>query len=105
MPINQETHPDKLERQLGSILFLLLSQFSIVLVAGTLFLISFALSPLEPIFWAQIVAVLVLIIGGFVTVLWIMWRHRPQTNVFKDLAKKGPWFRFGSRGLSAKAKQ
>lgn len=98
MPINRAKQSDKLERQLGSILFLLLSQFSIVLVAGTLFLISFALSPLEPIFGAQIAAVLVLIIGGFVAVLWIMWRHRPQTNVFRDLAKKVPWARFSSRG-------
>lgn len=98
MPVNQEKQSDKLERQLGSIVFLLLSQFSLVLVASTLFLISFALSPLEPIFWAQIVAVLVLIIGGFVTVLWIMWRHRAETNVLRDLAKKVPWARFSSRG-------
>jgi hypothetical protein len=66
-----------LERKVGSVLILFSVQLTALLLFATLFLVSFLLSPLQPIFWMQATAVSILILGGFFAVGWVAWRHRP----------------------------
>lgn len=79
---------DTVGKTAGSVLILLSAQFAIVLVAASLFLASFLFSPLQPILWMQIVAVVVVLLGGFSVILWILWRHLPITSVIARLAQK-----------------
>ena len=69
---------DRLEKKVGSLLILFSVQLAALLLFTTLFLVSFLLSPLQPIFWMQATAVSILIVGGFFAVGWIVWRHWPS---------------------------
>jgi hypothetical protein len=65
-----------LVRSLGSIVLLLTGQLAIALVALILFSISFLVSPLNPLLWAQLLAFAILIFGGLALVVAVTWRHR-----------------------------
>lgn len=73
---NRLENSDGLERKVGSLLILFSVQLTALLLFATLFLVSFLLSPLQPIFWMQVTAVSILILGGFFSVGWVSWRHR-----------------------------
>jgi hypothetical protein len=68
-------------RVLGSILVLLTGQLAVGLVAISLFSLSFALSPLNPLIWAQVLAFAVIVVGGFTLVGVVFWRHRRELAV------------------------
>ncbi len=68
-------------RVLGSILVLLTGQLAVGLVTISLFSLSFAISPLNPLIWAQVLAFAIIVVGGFTLVGVVFWRHRRELAV------------------------
>jgi len=73
---------ERVAKAAEGILFLLAGQVSIGLVVLLLFAFSFLASPLRPLVWAQLAAVVVLVIGGVFLVAVIVVRYRKELARF-----------------------
>ena len=61
-----------------AIVYLLVGQITVGLIFLILFLLSFLLSPLRPLVWAQLAAVAVLILGGVALVAVVVVKYRRE---------------------------
>lgn len=75
---NQMVDMTRILRASESILFLMAGQLVIGLSVILLFVVSFVASPLRPLVWAQVAAVVVLILGGVALVTVIVVKYRKE---------------------------
>lgn len=68
----------RMRKAAESVLLILGGQLVVGLVVLILFAISFLASPLRPLVWAQLAAVVVLIFGGLVLVVLVVGRYRGE---------------------------
>lgn len=68
----------RLVKATETILFLVVGQLAIGMVVLILFAISFLASPLRPLVWAQLAAVVVLILGGVALVGVVVVKYRKE---------------------------
>lgn len=61
-----------------AMVYLLVGQLTVGLIFLILFLLSFLLSPLRPLVWAQLAAVAVLILGGVALVAVVVVKYRRE---------------------------
>ena len=69
---------NRLARATETILFLMVGQLMIGLAVLILFATSFLASPLRPLVWAQLAAVVVLILGGVALVGVVVVKYRKE---------------------------
>ncbi len=75
---NVSSDMERMRKAAESILLILGGQLVVGLVVLILFAISFLASPLRPLVWAQLAAVVVLIFGGLVLVVLVVGRYRGE---------------------------